>query len=424
MATIFKRKSIRNGECWVARVRRQGRDETSSFRSKRQAEAWAREQESNLDTAQHPRGLGPRHTTLAVALRDYAHLYSIRKKSIDAEVARINRYLVAAGLPALRVTRNAAGAVALCDRDPADGQVPAEFQPRFDARAALRQTTNSFRQRLASMPVAAISTHLLREFCGAMEAEKLTGDTIRLEFALLRHFFYKAIGEWQWTTISNPLRAFELPRRNPGRDRRLSAAEEERLVKALDEGCHAWLGPYIELAIETAMRRSELLLGCTWEDVKLDDRYIVLRDSKNGSGRRVPLTRRAVEILHALPHHEGEKRIFPITPNALKCAWVRVCKKAGIEGLRIHDLRHESLSRHAKRLLGNVFLLKKVSGHKSLAMLDRYVNLEVDDVIRAWEGTEPPPPPALPEVLPENVVRHPRWEPAARRRFGAAGGRP
>ena len=424
MASIFKRNSSRRGEYWVARVRRHGGDVSETFPTRAAAVKWARDQESLQDTAQHPRGLGPKHTTLAQALRDYAHLYSVGKKGIQSEIARINRYLTAAGLPALQIGHNGVGAVTLFDRDPADARVPPEFANRFDARAELRRHTNTLRKRLASMSVASVAPHLLREFCNAMVAEQLTGDTIRLEFALLRNLYYKAIQEWHWTTITNPLRKFELPARKPGRTRRLSAEEEKRLIAALDDGCHEWLGPYIELAIETAMRRSELLLGCTWDDVNLEERYIVLNDSKNGSARRVPLTRRAVEVLTALPRQEGEPRIFPITADALKCAWTRVCKKAGIKGLRIHDLRHEALSRHAKLLHGNAFLLKKISGHKTLAMLDRYVNLDVTDVLNAWEESAPPPPPALPEVLPDNVVRHPRWEPATRRRFGAAGGRP
>jgi integrase len=422
MASIVKRQNQR-GDRWVARVRRRGRDVCESFATKRQAEAWARDQESLLDTSPHARGLGPRHTTVAAALRDYANLYSIQKKGIQSELARINRYLCAAGLPALRFDRNLTGATTLSDRDPADVKVPPEFARRSDAREKLRQRTNALRKRLACMPVAGVAPHFLREFCNSMLEEGLTGDTVRLEMALLRNLFNRAIDEWGWTTISNPLKGFKLPRRNPARDRRLTAAEEVRLAAALQEGCHEWLGPYIALAIETAMRRGELLLGTTWNEVNFDERYITLRDTKNGSGRRVPLTRRAVEILRALPRQEGEPRVFPITPNALKCAWTRVCKRAGIEGLRVHDLRHESLSRHAKRLGGNAFLLKKVSGHKTLQMLDRYVNLDVTDVLEAWHESEPPSPPALPDILPENVVRLPRRNGKLARGLNAIGGR-
>lgn len=69
----------------------------------------------------------------------------------------------------------------------------------------------------------------------------------------------------------------------------------------------------VELAIETAMRRSELL-SLRWQDVHLNDRYVRLRDTKNGDARDVPLTRRTVHVLEALPR-EQDGPVFPTTAD-------------------------------------------------------------------------------------------------------------
>ncbi len=125
----------------------------------------------------------------------------------------------------------------------------------------------------------------------------------------------------------------------------------------------------VELAIETAMRRSELL-SLRWQDVHLSDRYVRLRDTKNGEARDVPLTRRAVHVLEALPR-EQDGPVFPTTADAVKKAFERAVKRAGLGDLHFHDLRHEGTSRLAEKL-DNELELSAVTGHKTLSMLKRY----------------------------------------------------
>jgi site-specific recombinase XerC len=292
--------------------------------------------------------------------------------------------------------------------------LPAAFAQHRDQRVKQRQQTNKLRAALALTPVGKLTTHAFRELCNAMVSEGLTGGTIRLEFALLRHCFNQAIKEWHWSTLSNPLDGFKLPRANPPRDRRLTAEEATRLDIALDDCRNPWVKPYIGLAIETTMRRSEILLTATWADVHLEQRFIYLRDTKNGAPQKVPLTKRALEILAALPRAAGQEQVFPLTTDALDKAWKRALRRADIHDMHIHDLRHEGTSRLALRLNGNIFLLKQVTGHKSTKMLERYVNVGLNDVLAEFDKTEPPavvePPPATgpePEQvasLPANVV--------------------
>jgi integrase len=138
-----------------------------------------------------------------------------------------------------------------------------------------------------------------------------------------------------------------------------------------------WVKPVVELAIETAARRGELL-SLRWENIDLKRRTAHLPETKNGDSRTVPLSSRAVAILEALPR-SIEGKVFPLTVNALKLAFVRACLTAGLENFHFHDLRHEGTSRLAGKL-SNVLELSAVTGHKELKMLKRYYHPRAEDL--------------------------------------------
>ena len=87
------------------------------------------------------------------------------------------------------------------------------------------------------------------------------------------------------------------------------------------------IAPIIIFAVETGMRRSEIL-KLRWSDINGDERTAKLTDTKNGDDRTVPLTRNAFEILENLK--DETEVVFPITPNCLQLAWRRVKKNADI----------------------------------------------------------------------------------------------
>jgi integrase len=167
----------------------------------------------------------------------------------------------------------------------------------------------------------------------------------------------------------------------------MSALEEQRLAAALLDCRNPLVAPFVWFAIETAVRKSEGLLIARWQDLDEGRRTLKLVEAKMGP-RKVPLTRAALAILQALPRGEPDERIFPLSPEALDAAWARACKRAGIENLHIHDLRHTAATRYAKRLHGDIFLLQLITGHRSLSQLRRYVNPTVDDVVRVLDATE------------------------------------
>jgi len=130
-----------------------------------------------------------------------------------------------------------------------------------------------------------------------------------------------------------------------------------------------------------------------------------LRDGKTGQ-REVPLSPLAIEALRTLqslnPDDEDGK-IIRMSYEALSAAWRRALKRAGIEDLHIHDLRHTAATRMALET-GNIFLVKVLGGWKNWDMLDRYVNVGADDVVKVLHRKTPvstlqvQPAPEAPEM--------------------------
>lgn len=135
------------------------------------------------------------------------------------------------------------------------------------------------------------------------------------------------------------------------------------------------------VACDSGMRRGELL-GLRWVDLALERGIASLALTKNGSARQVPLTIRSIETLRALRVDASttDDRVFPISAGSLELAWRRLCERAGVAGLRFHDLRHEAVSRLFEKGL-NVVEVSTIGGHRELKMLRRYTHLSADDLV-------------------------------------------
>jgi integrase len=199
--------------------------------------------------------------------------------------------------------------------------------------------------------------------------------TVRRELAIVQHCFEVARREWGLPIPINPVQQIATPEAQRPRERRLEDDEGNRLASAA--ATSAWyLRPLVALAIETGMRRGELL-SIRWKDVDLTAPTIRILKTKNGHPRTIPLTPKAVEVLASLARTDD--RVFPITPNAVRLAWERLRKRAGLEDLRLHDLRHEAVSRFFEYGL-TVPEVALISGHRDPRMLSRYTHLRPEKV--------------------------------------------
>jgi integrase len=154
--------------------------------------------------------------------------------------------------------------------------------------------------------------------------------------------------------------------------------EEVRLLAACAES-HPLLKPLLVMAVETAMRRGELL-DLLWQNVDFRLRTVQVLQSKNGDCRDVPLSRRAIVALRELnPDANRQGLVFPMTGNSVRSAFDRLVSVTEIEDLRFHDLRHEAISRLFEKGL-NPIEVATISGHRELRMLQRYVHLRATDL--------------------------------------------
>lgn len=233
----------------------------------------------------------------------------------------------------------------------------------------------------AMMSLAELSSKHFASYRDA-ELRRVSAKTVRLKLGTLSHLYTILIKEWGFGGLTNPIQQIRKPKMSAARDRRLEPGEEARLLAACDESRNPWLRPLVELAIETAMRRGELV-GMRWSDIDLIRQVVLLRDVKHPTlktSRRVPLSSRAVEILQALPRRlDGQ--VFPITRDGVTQAFERACQRAGIVGLTFHDLRHEATSRFFERGF-DVMKVSAITGHHTLQMLKRYTQLRPEDIAR------------------------------------------
>ncbi|MDM0108684.1 site-specific integrase [Variovorax sp. J22R24] len=384
---------------YSARLRRDGYDVyVSGFRLKEDASKEAKDRLEELVEKGQPHGKGPRHTTLAHALQDYGMTRLKFMKGAPQEARRINKYLRAAGLQILVIqpvsnpeTPKVRFLVKLKE-ETAQRKIPNGLH-RHRAKL-LGKTANSdaHRASLATKRMQEVRRNDLQTFVDAMNDEGVAPATIGLERALLRRLFNYARRTWNWVSLAdNPALELTMPAIDNGRTRVLSEPEQVRLDEAIEECRNARVGPGWTLLRETAMRASEPVDEARWCDVDWVEKVIRLPDSKN-SRRDVPLSPaalRALEELQALGPYEPTDRVLDISYEALRAAFRRACERAGVDGLRLQDLRHTAATRLALKT-GNVFLVQALTGHKTLKMVERYVNVKASDVVAVMHSPEEP----------------------------------
>jgi len=238
------------------------------------------------------------------------------------------------------------------------------------------------KSKLAKMIAGKVDSTHIQQY--VKERSKTVGSSsINRELAVLSNVFNVAKRSWKIGLAGNPVADVVRPKDPVGRDRRLSPAEEVRLLAECSKTRGGYLRALVELALETAMRESELI-ALEWQNVDFSRRTIHVLKSKNGESRGVPMSRRAIEVLRAiepknLPGIEPTGRVFPgLTYIAAHNAFIRTCKRAGIEDLHFHDLRHEAISRFAELRRLSVPEIASITGHKNFRILQRYMHLNAE----------------------------------------------
>ncbi len=167
------------------------------------------------------------------------------------------------------------------------------------------------------------------------------------------------------------------------RERVLTRQEEARLLAAC-VGRRAHLQPLLIAALDTAMRRGEMI-QLEWSDVDFSNRTILVRamTTKTARSRTVPISSRLLEALKKLYEETGNDRdsVFGISDN-VKNAFASACREAGIDNFRLHDCRHSAITRMIQAGMTPMQVMK-ISGHTQMSTFARYVNADDDAVKRA-----------------------------------------
>ena len=139
---------------------------------------------------------------------------------------------------------------------------------------------------LSNKALSAITPEDIRNFRDT-ELKRVTGSTVRLKMALLSAMFSHARREWGMN-LTNPIADVKKPKANAPRTRRLMSGEEEWLIAALKKCRNENVLPVVLFALETGMRKSEIL-RLTWGEIDCKKKIATLIDTKNGHTRWVPV---------------------------------------------------------------------------------------------------------------------------------------
>lgn len=327
---------------WQARVRRKGWPPMSkTFQRKADAEAWARSVEAEMDRGAFVSASASERTLLRQVINafrtDFApHHY--RGSAWEHKLDRIEARLGAYSLASLTADRVA------WYRD----ERLKDADPRYK---------------------------------DAKNAPRISPATVKTEIDMLSKVLDVAGKEMRITLpTGNPVAQIRKPVAPAPRERRLTADEATALLEACAKSLNRWLLPAVNLSIETAMRQGELL-SLHWTEVDLGKRVAYLAKTKNGSARAVPLSSRAVVILEGLAK-DSKGRVIPLEKQTLHSAFRAACDRANLANFRWHDLRHEALSRLAERGDLSVLELSAISGHKTLRLVQMYVQLHASQLAK------------------------------------------
>jgi len=213
----------------------------------------------------------------------------------------------------------------------------------------------------------------IEKFKSEKIGQGLSKTTVNHYLKILKRLFNVAI-DWGYTTV-NPVKRIKFySEKDSLKERILTQEEEDRLLQAASERLRAIL----VVALHTGMRRREIL-DLNWEQIDFEDRLIKIHKAKSGKPRKVDINSILFDELLKL---KAEKRnnpyVFCNTDTSKPLVTVRrsfenACRRAGIVGLRFHDLRHTFASRLIE--LGvDIIKVKELLGHSTVKITERYTH--------------------------------------------------
>jgi integrase len=199
--------------------------------------------------------------------------------------------------------------------------------------------------------------------------------TVNRHLATIKHMFNKAV-EWDWVEeeVLKRVRRVKLLEENNRRLRFLSFEE----CQALINNCDKHLRPIVIMALNTGMRRGEIL-SLKWDNVDLKHGFILLEITKNGERREIPINEMPRDTLQGILRRIDIPYVFYDQTTGkpyqrVTRSFISACRRAGIRDFHFHDIRHTFAS-HLVMARVDLTTVKELLGHKTLAMTLRYAHL-------------------------------------------------
>jgi integrase len=224
-------------------------------------------------------------------------------------------------------------------------------------------------------PLSEISPRLISEYKTHRREERCAPKTLNNELTLMSHAFNLAIKEWEWVK-ENPVQKVSKEKVNNQIERWLTLEEEEKLLT----GSPKWLAQIISFAINSGLRQGEIL-DLRWPQVDLSRRTIMILEQKNKSKDTLPFNETVARVLAARArvrvgrtdhvfYNEMDGRLD--SRNLLR-AFYSATKRAGIQKLRFHDLRHTFATRLVQAGV-DIYTVQKLGRWKTISMVMRYAH--------------------------------------------------
>ncbi|MBB4067430.1 tyrosine-type recombinase/integrase [Gellertiella hungarica] len=322
--------------------------ESKTFSKKREAEAWLRWREAELDKPGALEKINVKSVSLATAIDTYVEA----KRDIGRTKAQCLKTIKSFQIGSIECARITSADIS-------------EFARELSAGGRKPQTVGNYISHLAAV---------------FRDAKPLFG--IPLDYAAMKE-------------AQSALSRFETITKSEARERRPTLDELDALMRHFSDRSArspraAPMHAIIAFAIFST-RRQEEITRLLWRDLDVEHSRILVRDMKHPGQKRgndvwCELPAEALRIINAMP--KAEDRIFPYGTDAISAAFTRACQFLKIADLHFHDMRHEGISRLFE--MGRTIpLAASVSGHRSWNSLKRYTEIrQRGDKFENWHWLE------------------------------------
>lgn len=233
------------------------------------------------------------------------------------------------------------------------------------------------------LPLRRFNTLIVEQLQTNLMARELKNSYCNKVLNVFKHMFTKAV-EWEMVELETlkRIRKVKLLHDNSRRLRYLSKEECQSLINA----CSPHLKPIVITALNTGMRKGEIL-SLEWEKhIDLRHGFILLDVTKNGDRRETPINQTLRDVLQGIVRRIDSPYVF-IDENGqrfkdVKRSFYSACKRVGIKDFRFHDLRHTFAS-HLVMAGIDITTVKELLGHKTLTMTLRYAHLAPSHKVKA-----------------------------------------